>query len=79
MRTVSRALAAALLLAGLLTGCGGGDGADSAYCSTLKEERKVLTRLADQAAEPGTDVLTPTLEALGRLREASPPDLRDDR
>jgi hypothetical protein len=73
-----RSLAALALLAGLLAGCGGGDGADSAYCSTLEDERKELTRLADQAGTPGTDVLTPTLQALGRLRQASPQELRDE-
>ena len=44
----------------------------------LKKEKAELTELADQAGEPGKDVLTPTLEAFGRLREASPQALRDE-
>ena len=68
-----------LLVLGGLSGCGGdGEGRDSAYCSTLKDEKKVLAGLAAQAGKPGTDVLTPTLQALGRLRDASPRDLRDE-
>jgi hypothetical protein len=68
-----------VLAAGLLTACGGADdkGADG-YCGTLKDEKAVLARLADQAGEPGKDVLTPTLGALGRLREAAPRELRDE-
>ena len=67
------------LVAGLGAGCG--DDADSrggSYCSTLKQEKKQLADLADQAGRPGTDVLTPTREALGRLRDAAPADLRDE-
>ncbi len=76
---VLAALLSSALVAGLLAGCGGDeDGPDGAYCSTLRTEKKQLARLADQAGRPGTDVLTPTLEALGRLRQASPRDLRDE-
>ena len=78
MITLLRSLAALPLLTALLSGCGGGDSAESAYCSTLKDEKKVLARLADRAGEPGTDVLTPTLESIGRLRKASPRELRDE-
>ncbi|GAA1911379.1 hypothetical protein [Nocardioides marmoribigeumensis] len=75
---LAAALCGLLVLAGL-TGCGGdGDSRDSAYCSTLKDERKQLADLAAQAGKPGTDVLTPTAEALGRLRDAAPHDLRDE-
>ena len=76
-----RALASAValvLLAAPLTGCGADDGAGGDYCTTLKDEKATLARLADQAGEPGKDVLTPTLESLGRLREASPSSLRDE-
>jgi broad specificity phosphatase PhoE len=69
------------VLAAPLSACGGGDGtdgADSAYCSTLKDERRTLERLADEAAQPGKDVLTPTLQALARLRKAAPEDLQDE-
>jgi len=61
-----------------LAGCGGGDeSAADGYCGTLKQEKASLARLADRAAEPGEDVLTPTLQALPRLRQASPGELRD--
>lgn len=61
-----------------LTGCGGDEDASDGYCATLKDEKRTLARLADEAAEPGKDVLTPTLEALGRLRKASPGTVRDE-
>ena len=78
MRRPALALVLALVAA-LTAGCGGGgDSRDSSYCSTLKQERSTLEKLAAQAGKPGTDVLTPTREALGRLREASPEDLRDE-
>ena len=80
MRLLVGSVCGLALVAGLLTGCGGNDAdsRDSDYCSTLKEEKKQLADLADQAGKPGTDVLTPTREALGRLREAAPEDLRDE-
>jgi hypothetical protein len=72
-------LAALVLLAATTAACGGGsDRADSDYCSTLKTEKAELTKLAEQAGEPGKDVLTPTLDAFGKLREASPQALRDE-
>ena len=48
LRTRAVPAACGLLAAALLAGCGGGDdgGKDSAYCSTLKDERTELTRLA---------------------------------
>lgn len=48
------------------------------YCTTLREERRVLDSLADKAARPGNDVLTPTLGALGRLRADAPTEVRDE-
>ncbi len=79
VRRLAASLAALALLTVPLAGCGGDDGGpEGAYCSTLKDEKKTLASLADQAAEPGKDVLTPTLAALGRLRKASPQELRDE-
>ena len=66
-------LCALVLTVATTTGCGRTD-----YCTTLAEERSGLTGLADRAGEPGTDVLSPTLDAFGRLREASPRTLRDE-
>jgi hypothetical protein len=78
MRALAVPVCGLLLVTGVLSGCGSDDGSDSSYCSTLKDERTELTKLAGRASEPGTDVLTPTLDALGRLRKASPGDLRDE-
>lgn len=72
-------LAALVLVAVTAAGCGGGgEGADAGYCSTLTKEKSELTKLADQAGEPGKDVLTPTLDAFGTLRKAAPKALRDE-
>lgn len=48
------------------------------YCEVLGEESTVLTDLAAQSATPGTDVLTPSLAAIERLRDAAPSELRDE-
>jgi len=78
LRPVATAVALTVLAAPLAACGGGDDGSDSGYCSTLRDEKAALARLADQAGEPGKDVLTPTLESLGRLRTASPSSLRDE-
>lgn len=67
-----------VLLTAMVAGCGGDEDPSEAYCGTLKDEKATLARLADQAAEPGKDVLTPTREAIGRLRQASPGGVRDE-
>lgn len=73
-----RGVAAVVVLAVGLGGCGGDEDASGGYCEVLREERTTLGELAERAGEPGTDVLTPTLEAIGRLREAAPAELADE-
>lgn len=76
MRRRTAAAAAALLVSGLfLAGCSD-DGEE--YCTALKDEQKTLTDLADASPKGGTDVITPTLEAFERLREAAPDELQDE-
>jgi hypothetical protein len=70
-----RTAAAALVVLALVSGCSE-DGED--YCEAMKEEQKTLTDLADSSSEPGTDLLTPTLESFERLREAAPEELQDE-
>jgi len=74
VRTPSVA-AVVLLVTTALAGCS--DTVDG-YCSTLADEQQTLTDLADRTAEPGFDVLTPSLAALERLRDEAPDDLRDE-
>jgi hypothetical protein len=64
------------MIAVTLTGCGGDPGED--YCEALREERRVLDDLAEDATEKQTDVLTPTLESLRRLRDDAPSELDDE-
>lgn len=70
-----------LLLGALLGGCSGGDGGGDGgdYCQTLKDEQQTLTDLSKKASpKGGTDVLTPTLQAFERLKEAAPQELQDE-
>lgn len=60
----------------VLGGCGGGQ--EDTYCSTLREEKQVLTGLAAQSRAARTDVLTPTLAAFQRLQKVAPPELADE-
>ena len=69
-------LGAAVAGALALTGCSSDPQAE--YCEVLEEESTVLTDLAEQSATPGTDVLTPSLAAIERLRDAAPAELRDE-
>ena len=70
------ALAGAALVCGLLlAGC---SDAEADYCGVLEEESTVLTDLAAQSTTPGTDILTPSLAAIERLRDAAPAELRDE-
>ncbi len=73
-----RRLAGVGLLVGalVLTGCS--EDPEEEYCATLREERGVLRGLAGDAAKPGTDVLSPTLESLRRLRDVAPEELSDE-
>jgi hypothetical protein len=48
------------------------------YCTALKSEQRTLTTLADRADQRNGDVLTPTLAAFGRLRDAAPQQLSDE-
>lgn len=70
------ALALTLSLAAGLAGCGGDP--EEAYCETLREESRVLQDLAEQAEEPGNDVLVPTYESLQRLQDDAPAQLQDE-
>jgi hypothetical protein len=65
-----------LVLTASVAGCSGDP--EEEYCAQLKEEQKQLNELAGDAAEPGADVLTPTLESLQRLREVAPDVLNDE-
>lgn len=71
---------AALVAAGLalapLAACSGDD-AEARYCEVAEEQGAVLRELS-QSASPGTDVLTPSVEAVRELRAAAPPELADE-
>ena len=55
-----------------------GDDAEADYCAVAEEQGAVLRELGSQSASPGTDVLTPSVEAVRELRAAAPPELVDD-
>jgi hypothetical protein len=67
---------ALLLLVTGLSACSG-DG-DETYCETLREERRELDGLADEAGDKETDVVGGTLDSLRRLREVAPAELEDE-
>ena len=73
--TLRRTAVALVLAAAALTGC---SSEQEAYCEALADEQATLTDLADDAAEGGEDVLTPTLESYERLRDAAPDELLDE-
>lgn len=75
-RQTATALASALL-AVLLTGCGGGDGASvgSDYCEAVRDHQTELTDIA-ASTEPGT--VFEALDAYRELADKAPPDLGDE-
>lgn len=71
-------LLAVLVLAGSLAGCGNGT---ESYCSSLKQDKARLTRLAAASAKPGTagtDALGDTVGVLSGLRDEAPDDIADE-
>lgn len=67
-----------LLVAGGLTGCGH---STESYCSSLKQDKAKLTRLAADSAKPGktgTDALGDTVGVLSGLRDDAPDDIADE-
>ena len=74
-RAATATLAAGLVSGLLLTGC---SDTEADYCQVLEEESSVLSDLAARSGTPGTDVLTPSLAAIERLRDSAPAELRDE-
>jgi hypothetical protein len=73
------ALATVLGLAvlGPLAGCSG----TTSYCSSLRDQKPALSRLADrsgQAGATGTEALARTVAVLGDLRDRAPDDISDE-
>lgn len=69
-------VAALVLVAALLIGCGSDEGDD--YCSTLRSDNTALNELADAAQERDADYLVEALAIFERIREVAPDDLRDE-
>lgn len=69
-------MAAPLLLAPLLAGCGGEEDPFVAYCGVVEEEQDGLARSLDEAG--GSSGLLPGLPAFERLEAAAPDDIADD-
>jgi hypothetical protein len=67
------AIASAVLIA-VLTGCGGGDGANSDYCKDLETAQPTLSSLKSEGAGQLQDVFKVTHE----LAREAPRDIKDD-
>lgn len=72
-RRVGGALAALLLVPGLLAGCAG-DPVEG-YCAEVEDQRQPLSEVT---SEGGPTALLEALPTFEELQEASPSDLRDD-
>ncbi len=68
------ALVTALVTA-LLVGC---SSQESDYCAALKDQKATFTKLADDAAQEGSDYLTTALTLFETMRAEAPDSLRDE-
>lgn len=66
---------ATVILATLLTSCGGGSGVDSDYCQAVREHQ---TELSDVAASTEPGAVFGALDAYRDLADEAPRDLRDE-
>ena len=74
MRSAAAALAG-LLLASSLTGCAS---PTEKYCSTLKDDKAKLGKLADSSDKPQAQVLHDSLALFEDLHDAAPKDVAGD-
>jgi len=70
----------AVLFSALLTlaGLAGCASTTERYCGTLEDERQTLTDLAKASGRPDGDLFVDSLALFGKLRDASPDDVRDE-
>ena len=68
-------LAAAVLLGSLLTGCSSDT---ESYCDAVRDKKTELTRLSESAGEPGSEVMTGSLDVFRDLSDEAPEDLADE-
>ena len=68
-------LLGSLLLVTSLAGCAS---ETESYCDELEAQKDTLADLAVRSGEPGTDVLTETLDVWRELRDEAPGDIEDE-
>lgn len=78
MRGLSVATVSALLCTGLVAGCGGSSGSESAYCSEIKSSAASIKSFTAENSTPDFTKLSDFIDKAHELADKAPSEIEDD-